>query len=463
MDSFMTEVLLVEDEVIIAMSERKELEKHGYAVNHVMNGESAIRQALDKDVDYDLILMDIDLGPGIDGTKAAEEILKYRDIPIVFLTSHTEPEIVNQTEKITSYGYVVKNTGIVVLDASIKMALKLFKEKTDRNQAEEMLKSERDQMLSVFNSIDEPIYVSDPETYEMLYVNMYIKKLFPEIRPGSKCYKVLQGLDSPCPFCTNEAIRECKPEPIRWEHHNLHLNRYYSIVDRIIRWTDGRDVRFELALDITERKKVERDILRQLSEKETLLKEVHHRIKNNIESIESLLRLNADSSSNSEVKNALQESISRVQSTRILYDKLLLSEYYHDVSIDSYLGALIESFVANFPEYQNVTIKKNITDFTLGSDKAILIGIIINELLTNIYKHAFTVESTGCVAIDLTRFGNRVTLTIKDNGIGIDNVADIDKSPGFGLSIVRMLAEQLRGRFSIECDNGTRSVLEFEI
>ena len=91
----------------------------------------------------------------MDGTQAAREILKEKDIPVVFLSSHTEPEIVEKTEKITSYGYVVKNTGIVVLDASIKMALKLFDEKKERDRVENVTQAERDQLLSIFNSIDE--------------------------------------------------------------------------------------------------------------------------------------------------------------------------------------------------------------------------------------------------------------------------------------------------------------------
>ena len=117
-------LLLVEDEFLIAMSERVQLEKYGYAVTTVNSGEKAI-DAMKGDRFFDLILMDINLGAGIDGTQAAEVILKDHDIPIVFLSSHMEPAIVGKTERITSFGYVVKNSSITVLDASIKMAFKL--------------------------------------------------------------------------------------------------------------------------------------------------------------------------------------------------------------------------------------------------------------------------------------------------------------------------------------------------
>jgi CheY-like chemotaxis protein len=101
-------ILLVEDEVLTAMSERMILEKFGYKVIIASTGEDAVA-AIEKTPGIDLILMDINLGNGIDGTEAAEKILKNHDLPVVFLSSHTEPEVVAKTEKITSYGYVVKN------------------------------------------------------------------------------------------------------------------------------------------------------------------------------------------------------------------------------------------------------------------------------------------------------------------------------------------------------------------
>jgi CheY-like chemotaxis protein len=131
-------ILLVEDETILAMLESQQLEGMGYQVVHSHSGEDAVGRVRDSGLAFDAILMDIDLGRGMDGTEAAEAILAAADIPIVFLSSHTEPEIVRKTEGISSYGYVVKNSGIVVLDASIKMAFKLFAEKLEHARAERL-------------------------------------------------------------------------------------------------------------------------------------------------------------------------------------------------------------------------------------------------------------------------------------------------------------------------------------
>ncbi len=118
-------ILLVDDEAILAMTQKLSLEKYGYKVIIANTGEESI-EIFKSNKDIDLILMDIDLGKGLNGPDSAILILKEHDVPIVFFSSHTEPEIVEKTEKITSYGYVVKNSGITVLDASIKMAFKLY-------------------------------------------------------------------------------------------------------------------------------------------------------------------------------------------------------------------------------------------------------------------------------------------------------------------------------------------------
>ncbi|MFP4432263.1 MAG: PAS domain-containing protein [Spirochaetaceae bacterium] len=118
-------ILLVEDQTIIALAESKTLRDAGFAVEIVHTGEEALRVAAERD-DIDLVLMDIDLGPGMDGTEAAERILEVRTLPIVFLTSHAEQEVVEKVKGITRYGYVLKNSGRFVLIESIQMALELF-------------------------------------------------------------------------------------------------------------------------------------------------------------------------------------------------------------------------------------------------------------------------------------------------------------------------------------------------
>jgi PAS domain S-box-containing protein len=122
-------ILLVEDETITALLQKTRLEGDKYRVFHADTGEKAVEIATQDDA-IDLILMDIDLGPGIDGAQAAQEILKIRQVPLLFLSSHTEKELVDRTKHIPSYGYIVKNSDFAVLSASIKMAFKLYELKS---------------------------------------------------------------------------------------------------------------------------------------------------------------------------------------------------------------------------------------------------------------------------------------------------------------------------------------------
>ena len=128
---------------------------------------------------------------------------------------------------------------------------------SERKRAEKELKAERDQIFSLFNSIDEIIYIADPQTHELLYINRHLEALLPENGIGKKCYKVLQNLDSPCSFCTNDIIFGNMSEPHRWEYYNPFLDQHYAIIDRVIHWSDGRDVRFEMAVDISGIKEAE--------------------------------------------------------------------------------------------------------------------------------------------------------------------------------------------------------------
>ncbi len=127
---------------------------------------------------------------------------------------------------------------------------------------EESLRLERAQLLSIFDSIDEIIYVSDMNNYEVLFANKAAKNAFGKDIVGAVCFKALQKRLSPCEFCTNEIIRKDSLRPYRWEFHNPVTRADYDITDRAIQWPDGRLVRFELAIDVTQRKQTETSLRR---------------------------------------------------------------------------------------------------------------------------------------------------------------------------------------------------------
>ena len=152
---------------------------------------------------------------------------------------------------------------------------------TDKKMAEEKLIFERAQLLSIFDSIGEIIYVSDPDTYEILFINNHLKEILGTDPVGKKCHEVFQRSGESCDFCTNKIILENKGEPYRWEFFNEVQGRHYLLFDRIITWPDDRDVRFEMAVDITEEKRARDDIKRH---SENLEREVRERTNDLVQS-----------------------------------------------------------------------------------------------------------------------------------------------------------------------------------
>jgi len=148
-------------------------------------------------------------------------------------------------------------------------------EVADREKAEQELAIERYQLLSMFEGMDEVVYVSDPNNYELLYMNTAAKKNWGD-KIGKKCHHVLHNLEAPCDFCTNGIIfDENMGHSYIWEGQNNINKRWFRCIDKAIRWSDGRMVHFEMAIDITERKQAEderNNLIRQLKEEQGLLK-----------------------------------------------------------------------------------------------------------------------------------------------------------------------------------------------
>jgi len=135
------------------------------------------------------------------------------------------------------------------------------RERTDRLlQSESKAEIEREQLLSLFDGINQPIYVSDMDTYEVLYANLFLRdKIGTDVR-GRICHEALHGLKEPCPFCTNSLIRTFNGAPHEWERHSPDTDATFHVMDRMIAWPDGRQVRFEVAIDITARKQAETEL-----------------------------------------------------------------------------------------------------------------------------------------------------------------------------------------------------------
>ncbi|HTX71182.1 MAG TPA: PAS domain S-box protein [Rectinemataceae bacterium] len=835
-------ILLVEDEAVIALAERRSLEGLGYGVLVAADGAAAVELAAQRP-DIDLILLDINLGEGIDGTQAAQRILAFRELPIVFLSSHTERSIVEKTETITSYGYVVKNSGVTVLDASIKMAFKLFdanqrlkrtmhrleatldalpdllfeldlegryhevharqseslyrsreeilgqtlhevlprdaaevvqsalceafetgrstgrqyklklpagerwfevsisriaadlpeprfmmlaRDITERKSVEESLRREGYLLQVLMNSSLVHIYFKDLEsrfimasasTAELfgvgssdqlvgktdfdLFTKEHAQQAYEDeqniIRTGEALkkeeretwegmpdtwvltekmplrdrdgsvmgifgissditerkraeealrereeryrslfenapvgifystvegkeisvnaeYARIFGFDSPeelisivnqrttadiifdrpevrsrligralanvgswirteqeyrrrdgSHVLTNLAFRALPENPdvmegfvediserkaaetslrrsearirnfilsanvgtweldvqtggVRIDQKSLELlgyavgevsfdtlddwfllkhpedrestrrvlqqyiegrTEFYSSESRmrhrdgtwlwilargkiVERGADGKPLlMYGIHMDITERKRAEERIRNLLAEKETLLREVHHRVKNSMGTVYSLLDLQAASTDEPRVAAVLEDAGRRIQSMLLLYEELYRAERFERASVKDFLSFLVDTILETFPLGDRVRAEKRIGDFDLDVRRLQPLGIIVNELLTNAMKYAFVGRPGGTLLVSAERVRESIVVVVQDDGVGLPPDPGTSSASGLGLSLVDSLVKQIGARLSVERGSGTRFVIEF--
>jgi two-component sensor histidine kinase/DNA-binding NarL/FixJ family response regulator len=220
----------------------------------------------------------------------------------------------------------------------------------------------------------------------------------------------------------------------------------------------------QLRQEIMERRKAEEIIRAALAEKETLLSEIHHRVKNNLQIISSLLRIQARSSSGKKTLEILKDSQDRIKSMALIHEKLYRSGNFIDINVRDYITDLARSLVRSYGmEAKRITLKVAVDNICLNLDSAIPCGLLINELVANSLKHAFTGEMEGEIRISFNRKADgKSVLTVSDNGTGIPDDVDINKPTTLGLDLVMTLAEdQLGGKLELIRKNGTTFMITF--
>jgi PAS domain S-box-containing protein len=212
---------------------------------------------------------------------------------------------------------------------------------------------------------------------------------------------------------------------------------------------------------ISDQKLADDKIKALLAEKELMIKEAHHRIKNNMNTVVGLLSLQSSTLKDPAASEALKVARGRVQSLMILYDKLYRSEDFKQMSVKEYLSPLVDEIIGNFPNRDSIRIEKQIDEFIIDAKFLMPIGIIVNELITNAIKYSFIGRDHGVIQISAAWNNKRTTLVVEDNGIGLPESISTSNSTGFGLKLVGMLTTQINGTITIERGNGTRFILTF--
>lgn len=214
--------------------------------------------------------------------------------------------------------------------------------------------------------------------------------------------------------------------------------------------------------DITERKLAEERIQALLREKEMILREVHHRIKNNLNAVFGLLTIQSQVNAVPAACETLKEAAGRVRCMGLLYDRLYQSDDTNKASMREYLTALINDCVFIFSNGGLADLSVEIDDISMPAGKLSTIGLIMNELVTNSLKHAFEGRKDGKISVSAKAVEGRVMIEYCDNGNGFHAPANPETAGRFGLQLIEMLVKQLGAKLIVEKGRGTRYAIEFQ-
>lgn len=202
-----------------------------------------------------------------------------------------------------------------------------------------------------------------------------------------------------------------------------------------------------------------------LKEKEVLFAEVHHRVKNNMAIITGLLSLQANSTENIEAKGLINESKNRIHSMSLVHSMLYRAPDLNKIKLDKYISSLCKELMNSLEPMRSITLNESYYDLEMPINKAIPIGLIINEAVTNSIKHAFPIGHPGPeIIIKMENTGTEIQITIGDNGKGMGNkITSPEKEKTLGVSLIHSLTEQIDGKVVFLNENGTKIRVSFNI
>ena len=459
-------LLIVDDESNTSILIRNMLEELGYNVAGLASsGKEAIQKTLQ--LQPNLVLMDIILGGEMDGVDAARQIHDSLDVPIVYLTGHADDDLLYRAKLTEPYGYIIKPFDESELRTTIEIALyrhkmeKLLKESGKHYKAVCELTS--DYIFHINVSKDKQIlfdWITEgfaPLTgYTISEVNspeLWNKIFHPDdiSRVDGALKNLIQG---------NEEKYECRIITKGGE-------TLWLIVNMQSEWDTKKQNVIGIigaVSNITERKKADEQIKESLKEKDVLLDEVHHRVKNNLQIISSLLDMSSMKTQNQEAIALFEESRNRVNAMAIIHSQLYESERFDRIDMGRHIQELSGNLLNIYSKEQTITLDINSANVYLPVTQAVPCALILNELVSNSLKHAFRDGQKGTMSIIMRQSNDGTTLLkVKDNGSGISEDIEIERVKSLGLKLVKNIVyKQLNGKIEVIRNMGTEFSIEFK-
>ena len=353
-------------------------------------------------------------------------------------------------------------------------AIIIHEDITERRQAEEVLKKSEERFRAMIENASDGITVIDKNG--ALTYNSPANERITGRRPERDLQQTMADYTHPDDIKTvaNDFTKliSTPGETLRATYRILHTDGTWRVIETVSKnllknpSINGIVVNFR---DISERKQAEEQLRASLEEKEVLLKEIHHRVKNNLQVISSMLYLQSQNIRDKRIRESLKESQDRVRSMALVHEQLYESKNLAQIDFSRYIENVTDYLLQSYGiDKSLISLRIDTGNYLLGVDTAITCGLIISELVSNSLKHAFPSGKAnfihkGDILIALRpQEDNRLALVVGDNGIGLPKKIDFRNTDSLGLRLVHMLIRQLGGAVSIDRRNGTTFKITFE-
>nr|WP_319374066.1 PAS domain S-box protein [uncultured Methanobacterium sp.] len=413
---------------------------------------------------------------GTDVNELVRTFLSYtidEDRIFKFLTSNQIEPVEIKIELDNGIEYVEVHHAPIIMEGEIFAIQIIGREITKRKKAEkDLIESKKN--LHNLNIYLEAIINASPFAIVDLHPDGRVKSLWNPAAENIFGWKKMDVLGKPLPFLnenkeikyenimTNVLSGELKSDiELECARNNGELIYTMMATAPLLNIDNNPQGVMATFADISDMIMAEKQIKASLEEKEVLLREIHHRVKNNLQIISSLMSLQSEYTQEPETLKMFQESKNRIRSMALIHEKLYQSEDMAHIDFGEYLMSLSEMLATFHREKSNVCVLLECDSVFLEIDTAISLGLIVNELVSNCFKHAFPVESEGIIGINLSKVPEGYLLEVADNGVGLPDNFDIKNTNSLGLQIVQTLTIQLRGSLEIEKEDGVSFKLAF--
>jgi len=342
-------------------------------------------------------------------------------------------------------------------------AIGTLRDITERKQAEEALRESEEKLNTLLNATTDVAFLAKSDG-TFLAVNEALAKgkgKKKEELIGKNIFGFLPAEVAERSIAISQKIVESK-KPLQWEDERAgryFANSVYPILDNI-----GNVKQIALfAKDITERKQAEEEIQRNLQEKTILLNEIHHRVKNSLQVVASLLNLQSREIKDQTIVDLFTQSRKRIYMMSSVYETLYRTKDFSCIDFKEYLEDVLNKMYQASGMSHRVNFKMDVKNVVLGLDDAIPVALILNELFTNSIKYAFPENRKGAIEISFTLLDEDThQLIYKDNGVGMPENIDFDTTETLGLTLVKLLANQIEGQATLKQNNWTTFKIEFK-